>query len=34
MEINKEYLENKLQLFTTKQVELTKIINDNIQNNY
>jgi hypothetical protein len=30
MEINKEYLESKLKLFTTKQEELTKVINDNI----
>ena len=30
MEINKTYLEDKLQMFVNKQTELTKIINDNI----
>ena len=30
MNIDKEYLDNKLHLFTTKQIELTKVINDNI----
>jgi hypothetical protein len=30
MEINKEILESKLLLFTSKQEELTKVINDNI----
>jgi hypothetical protein len=30
MGIDKEYLENKLKLFTTKQSELNKVINDNL----
>lgn len=30
MEINKEYLENKLKLFISKRDELNKVIEDNI----
>jgi predicted transcriptional regulator len=30
MEINKEYLEDKLKLFISKQNELNKVIDDNI----